>query len=165
MRVEDIQRAKALRDQGKRLGEIGEILHYSRSSISIALNPVKGMEERNCEVCGEPFTPTRKSSKYRKTCSNECEHFLRRKLHFTQGPCEYCGKQIVPHRTAPQRFCDSTCSYEWKKGRSPKEQKQAADKFDFRVAMEHERIVQDMKRRKEETLAKYEAQRAKPQAA
>lgn len=80
-------------------------------------------EERECAVCGEPFTVRPHSNQ--KTCgSKECMDTLRipkisgeNHYNWQGGPemreCEWCGDEFEISPGIPQRFCSSKCYGGW----------------------------------------------------
>lgn len=156
MTNQQLETARRLRAQGKTLKEIGSEIGLTYSTVSVALSShqSKTYEKRHCDTCGLLWTPTYET-RQRRTCSQACETFLRRKIHFVNGPCEYCGGVIVAdpaHGNNPRRFCGNPCAQKWKKGKTPLEIKRASDRFDMKVAITHENAVQEMQKLKEKNI-------------
>jgi len=70
------------------------------------------MEIRNCGVCGTPFIPKQRNSKF---CGRKCSHkawYDKKRKRFKPKSCAYCGKIFTP-LTAKNRFCSRKCRYKF----------------------------------------------------
>lgn len=68
------------------------------------------MKDKKCVICGKIYSPTGKAQLY---CSHDCylqAQRRRRKKHYEEQACEWCGKMFVPW--LGRIYCSPECSKE-----------------------------------------------------